>query len=143
MILDTSVKLINKKGKFAITGNQSFDQYLNIYSRFMLWSSTVRMSFSLFLFKNVNNFESLKYLKLQLRLELKIHSECKVLDIMSCSPWSWVDKTFIGPDIVRWPPVFPSPDTFHYTFPKVLRRKISLISTSLFSWWSFHLYTWP
>ena len=33
--------------------------------------------------------------------------------------------------------------TIHYTFPKVLTRRICLIITSCFSWWSFPLFSWP
>ena len=33
--------------------------------------------------------------------------------------------------------------TIHYAFPKVLTKRICLIITSCFSWWSFPLFSWP
>ena len=94
--------------------------------------------FRLILF--LSNIENPLYRTMQLQWPSFLVHENNLIQLIK-SPKSLYMRLFLNP----LPPDISVHilHTIHYTFPKVLTRRICLIITSCFSWWSFPLFSWP
>ena len=94
--------------------------------------------FRLILF--LSNIENPLYRTMQLQWPSFLVHENNLIQLIK-SPKSLYMRLFLNP----LPPDISVHilHTIHHTFPKVLTRRICLIITSCFSWWSFPLFSWP
>ena len=125
-----SLEWKNNQNNYNFTEELSDSQFCRL--------KTERKKFRLILF--LSNIENPLYRTMQLQWPSFLVHENNLIQLIK-SPKSPYMRLFLNP----LPPDISVHilHTIHYTFPKVLTRRICLIITSCFSWWSFPLLSWP
>ena len=125
-----SLEWKNNQNNYNFTEELSDSQFCRL--------KTERKKFRLILF--LSNIENPLYRTMQLQWPSFLVHENNLIQLIK-SPKSLYMRLFLNP----LPPDISVHilHTIHYTFPKVLTRRICLIITSCFSWWSFPLLSWP
>ena len=120
----------NNQNNYNFTEELSDSQFCRL--------KTERKKFRLILF--LSNIENPLYRTMQLQWPSFLVHENNLIQLIK-SPMSLYMRLFLNP----LPPdiSIQTLHTIHYAFPKVLTKRICLIITSCFSWWSFPLFSWP
>ena len=125
-----SLEWKNNQNNYNFTAELSDSQFCRL--------KTERKKFRLILF--LSNIENPLYRTMQLQWPSFLVHENNLIQLIK-SPKSLDMRLFLNP----LPPdiSIQTLHTIHYAFPKVLTRRICLIITSCFSWWSLPLFSWP